>query len=277
MNDFSPEPEQEVSVSAKSSKQKIIVLAAILIAAIAVLVVLKQIKPVSLHNQQTLAAPVINLSWSLQEPDNTISSKIYRTTTTFLGAPDDGSLIASVTAPTATYADTNVSGGVDYYYSIFEFDPDGNAFDPSYFILSPTDSTPQPAPDPQPQPSPQPQTLPDLSNFKCSDSATVYVYYHGHKEVYPEAPVFFAWNNSFSNIQVVSPSVCATVPGSDWVRLPENALIKVSSGPTVWMTEGTTARPVASLSALYRISANPKIITVSLSYLHTYSGGAVIK
>lgn len=90
---------------------------------------------------QTSAASVNNLSWVFTEPEITVSSKIYRTTTDFLEDPDDQYLIATVPYPTSSYTDTAVSDGVTYYYSIFQIDDTSAAFDPFYDSLVPVATT----------------------------------------------------------------------------------------------------------------------------------------
>ncbi len=87
----------------------------------------------------TNASSVANLSWVLTEPEITVSTKIYRTTTDFLEDPDDQYYIGMVAAPNNTYADTSTSSGVTYYYSIFQVDDAGVLFDPAYDTIVPTD------------------------------------------------------------------------------------------------------------------------------------------
>jgi hypothetical protein len=234
-------------------------------------IVIRQIKPVTLRNQATLAAPVINLNWELLETDTTVSSAVYRSTTQFFDEPNDSALIATVPSPTKSYADTNVSAGVTYYYTIFEKDIDGNAFDPSYITASASDDSPPPPPPPI-----DPEFNP--ADYRSSDvncSGTIfYVNSRLTKEGYPSADVFYAWRSSFAGIPSVSD--CSVFPTERLARLPFGSLVKVSSSPTVYKIEDSTARPVTSLTAMYKISAQPKIITISLDYLHTYSGGVPI-
>jgi hypothetical protein len=280
MDNLLPVPGTEpVSASSgRSKRQWLLLLLILVIAAFVIFIVLKSVKPVSLRHQPTLAAAAVNLSWSILDPQATVSSKIYRTTDKFLEEPLSGALIATVPAPTATYSDTNVVAGAKYYYSIFEVDAEGDWFDPSYFVLSAgeasTGGTPTPLP---PAPSTTaPPTLADASNFLCQGDPTVHVYYKGQKESYPSAEVFFLWNTSFSGIVTLTQEQCSAIATRGLVQVPQGTLVKVPSAPTVYLIEGTTARPVASLTALYKISAQPKIITISVDYLHTYSAGAPV-
>jgi hypothetical protein len=242
-----------------------IALAFALLAAFLILIVFYfRAKPVALHNITSRAAAAISLSWDLLEPEITVSTRIYRTTNGFLSDPDDQYKIAELPAPADTYTDTTVSAVSKYYYSIFQVDIDGQIFDPSYAELTPTIFS-----------DPPPVSLRGI-DINCSGTV-FYVNHSGTKEGYPSAEVFFLWNNSFANVQTRNQSECDQIPTAGLVFLPQGTLIKVPGAPTVWQVEGTTARPIASLSALYRISANPKIISVSIPYLHShYSGGAII-
>jgi hypothetical protein len=222
-------------------------------------------KPVALRNTPSKAAASITMTWTLLEPELTASTRIYRTTTGFLSDPEEQYRIAEVPTPTSTYTDTTVNAINRYYYSIFQVDIDGSTFDPSYALLSPV-VTPDPIPGP-------------TQGIDINCSGTVYyVNYSGSKEGYPSAEIFFLWNTSFANVQTRTQVQCDAIPTNGLVFLPQGTLIKVPGAPTVWQVEGTTARPIASLAALYRISANPKIISVSIPYLHShYSGGAIIQ
>jgi hypothetical protein len=270
-NSFPQGPELNVSLyaQARSPKRWVLLLAIIAAALFILFLVVRQIKPVTLRNQATLAAPIINVNWQLLEPDTTVSSKVYRSTSQFFDDPNESALVAIVPSPTNTYADTSVSTGVTYYYTIFEFDSEGVAFDPSYITASAIDGGDVP-------PSPNPQINPaDYRSADINCSGTVfYVNSRLTKEGYPSAEVFYAWRSSFSGIPPVSD--CSLFPTERLVRLPDSSLVKVPSSQTVWKIEGNTARPVASLAALYRIAAQPKIITISVEYLHTYSGGVPV-
>lgn len=91
-----------------------------------------------LHPVPSGAASMNQLSWSILEPQITVRSEIYRSTTGFLEDPVQANFVASVPSSTTTYNDTGVSAGVTYYYSIFLIDDAEVAFDPSYYELVPT-------------------------------------------------------------------------------------------------------------------------------------------
>jgi len=278
MHNFASVSEQEAAPIRRSKWQWLLLLVILITAALLVLLVLRNIKPVTLHNQPSLAAPVITLKWQLSDSENTVNSKIYRTTDKFLSEPVAANLVATVVAPTATYQDSNVTMGTTYYYSIFEIDKDGEFFDPSYFSVQPTDANPSPQPQSQPGPtSPAAVSIKDLTNFKCGDGPTIYVYYQGHKEIYTEAAVFLSWNDSWSGIVNLTVEECSKISGENLVRLPDSALLKTPNSPTVWHVEGGEIRPIASMTALLKISAQPKIVTVSDGYLKIYKQGALIK
>jgi hypothetical protein len=276
MDNFLATPDREpTSLTGRSKRQWLLLLIVLVVAAFVIFLVLKTVKPVSLRNQASLAAPVINLSWMILDPAATVSSKIYRTTDRFLEEPLSSALIATVPVPTATYSDTNVASGTKYYYSIFEIDASGEWFDPSYSTLSAAEtSTGGTATSPTTSPSTTPPpTLADATNFLCQGDPTVHVYYKGQKESYPSAEVFFLWNTSFSGIITLTQQQCSAIVTRGLVQVPQGTLVKVASSPVVYLIEGTTARPISSLEALYKISAQPKIITISVEYLHNYSQG----
>lgn len=243
---------------------KVALVFAILAALVIVVAVYLRAKPIALRNAPTKAATSISLTWELTEPEVTVSSRIYRTTTGFLSDPDQQYFVAEVPVSSNVYTDTSVSAINKYYYSIFQVDNEGLTFDPAYQMLTPV-ITPDPVPSP-------------VQGIDINCNGTVYYVNHsGTKEGYPSAEVFFLWNTSFANVQTRTQVECDSIPTSGLVYLPQGTLIKVPDAATVWQVEGMTARPIASLAALYRISSHPRITTVSIPYLHShYSAGAII-
>lgn len=249
-------------MNSTANTHKVALIFALVAAALVSLAVYMRAKPVALQSVPTKAATSVTLNWLLLEPEITVSTRIYRTTTGFLSDPVEQYKIAEVTAPTSTYQDTTGTVGVKYFYSIFPVDVDGLTFDASYDTLTPIIVNP-----------------PAETGVDINCSGTVYyLNTAGQKEGYPSAEIFFLWNSSFSHVRTYLQSQCESIPNGGLVYVPEGTLIKVKEGPTVWLVEGLTARPIASLEALYRISAAPRIIIVSIPYLHShYSGGAIIQ
>ncbi len=143
-----------------------------------------------------------------------------------------------------------------------------------------TTPTPTPTPTSVQIPTPTPTTVAVPTNYLDSNincSGTIYyVNRGGGKEGYPSAAVFFAWNTTFAGIPAVDAGTCASFPTGGLTRLPNNSLVKVDGNKTVWKIDGTVAYPIATYEAMLRIQAQPKIITIDIPYLHTYSGGGAI-
>ena len=142
-------------------------------------------------------------------------------------------------------------------------------------------STPTPTGLQIPTPTPTPFPTGSLSqlyvgkNINCNGTI-YYVNQYTQKEGYPSPAVYFAWNSSFNDVQKLDTGTCSIFPDGGTTRLPVNSLVKVDGNKTVWKIDGNVAYPIATYEAMLRIDPTPNVITIPLTYLHTYSGGGAI-
>lgn len=132
---------------------------------------------------------------------------------------------------------------------------------------------------PKPGPTPLPPIgLIDGDNFLCTGDGTVYYYFAGKKEAYPDLFSYQLWNgNDFSKVKTITSAECNNIIYKGLVRLPERTLVRVLTDPTIYRLESTTARPFTSYKVFMRDAEGEQVYTVTIPYLHTYSRGADIR